>query len=243
MKALRLQLFQETACYKKPLAFKVGETYPLPPYSTVKGMLHALIDAKEFIPMRLSIQGSYDTILVDYQTHYFFKKADSNEIPLVLDGFAGQHSFTEMTKMPLYIHMLYNVHLLIHLEAEDQVLEKIINAIENRDNYVSLGRWEDLVRFDEYKIVSVSKLMGEEELKYNAYVPVSLIPEEKRYIPYRLNWKYQIKSGVRKWEKINVGYLHAGQSFNANDLVDNFDRYLVDEDNNLIFYHIDKEQN
>ena len=35
MKILKLKLFQETACYKKPFAFKVAETYPLPPYSTV----------------------------------------------------------------------------------------------------------------------------------------------------------------------------------------------------------------
>ncbi len=62
MAVLRLKLFQETACYKKPLAFKVSETYPLPPYSTVKGMLHALVDATEFIPMRISVQGTYDTI-------------------------------------------------------------------------------------------------------------------------------------------------------------------------------------
>lgn len=35
MKVLKLKLFQETACYKKPFAFKVAETYPLPPYSTI----------------------------------------------------------------------------------------------------------------------------------------------------------------------------------------------------------------
>lgn len=35
MKILRLKLFQESACYKKPFAFKVAETYPLPPYSTI----------------------------------------------------------------------------------------------------------------------------------------------------------------------------------------------------------------
>ncbi|KPC99014.1 CRISPR-associated protein [Geobacillus sp. BCO2] len=79
MKALRLKLFQETACYKKPFASKVAETYPLPPYSTVKGMIHALLRADRFIPMRLSVQGEYEAKLLDYQRHYFLK----NEMSLL----------------------------------------------------------------------------------------------------------------------------------------------------------------
>ena len=55
MRALRLDLFQETACYKKPFALKISETYPLPPYSTVNGMLHKLLDAKEYIPINICI--------------------------------------------------------------------------------------------------------------------------------------------------------------------------------------------
>lgn len=46
MKYLKMKLFQETACYKKPFAFKVAETYPLPPYSTVIGMFHKILVAK-----------------------------------------------------------------------------------------------------------------------------------------------------------------------------------------------------
>ena len=53
MKALKLGLYQETVCYKKPYAFKVTETYPLPPYSTVIGFLHNVINATEYNPMRM----------------------------------------------------------------------------------------------------------------------------------------------------------------------------------------------
>ena len=69
MKILKLKLFQESACYKKPFAFKVSETYPLPPYSTVIGMFHKIIGAKsgEYYPMNISIQGDYESIFSDYQ--------------------------------------------------------------------------------------------------------------------------------------------------------------------------------
>ena len=46
MKILKLKLYQETACYKKPFATKVAETYPLPPYSTIIGMFHKILQAE-----------------------------------------------------------------------------------------------------------------------------------------------------------------------------------------------------
>src|SRR5690625_648903 len=109
MKALRIKAFQETACYTKPFANKVTETYPLPPYSTVKGMIHAVMDAKELIPFSLSIQGKYETIIVDYRKTYLFKNKKFN-MPIILDGLATETpTIDNMTAMPLYSHMLYNV--------------------------------------------------------------------------------------------------------------------------------------
>lgn len=225
-KTLRLDLYQETACYKKPLAFKVGETYPLPPYSTVKGMIHALIDATEFIPMRISVQGSYDSQIIDYQSHYFFKKTNVNEFPLVMDGLFSGYEFSNMTTMPLYTHLLYDVFLIIHIEAEEEIIEKIIAAIESGKS-ISLGRWEDLVRIDNYEIVEV-KQNNRGKNKKNAFVPISQIDRRLPYIPYNLNWKYEIKNGVRTWEKIKVGYVQTGQPF-RNCLVDQYD--------DLVFYN------
>ena len=40
-KAIRLQCFQNLANYRKPSSFIIKETFPLPPYSTVLGMIHA----------------------------------------------------------------------------------------------------------------------------------------------------------------------------------------------------------
>lgn len=233
MKTLRLKLFQETACYKKPFAFKVGETYPLPPYSTVKGMLHAILEATDFIPMRISIQGTYDTMMIDYQTYYFFKRREVKELPLVLDGLAERPDFQEMTTMPIYSHMLYGVNLVIHVAAEEPVLEEIITGIETRGQHLSLGRWEDLVRVDEYKMVDTIPLAdGEEvELGKDAYIPLSVMPATCNYVPYRLNWKYEIKNNIRQWEKINVGYVRGGVSLRS-------EPYMVDEDEgNPIIYH------
>lgn len=212
MKALRLKLFQETACYKKPLAFKVGETYPLPPYSTVKGFAHALLEANQFIPMRISVQGCYESKLVDYQTHYLFKKQNVDEFPLVTDGLGNQpYVYQHMTKMPLYMHLLYRVKLLLHISADVNILEELQQRIIYADEHLSLGRREDLVRVDECEITEIQELEKELMLPMNAYIPRHYL-KYKSYVPYLLNWKYEIQNGVRRWEKIPVGYVPKGHS-------------------------------
>ena len=57
MKAIRVKLYQESASYRKLTSFKVKETYPLPPYSTVIGMVHSLCGYKEYKEMQISVQG------------------------------------------------------------------------------------------------------------------------------------------------------------------------------------------
>lgn len=231
MKALRLRLFQETACYKKSFAFKVGETYPLPPYSTVKGWLHALLEADQLIPMQLSVQGRYEAKMLDYQNHYFIKKRESQEYPIVLDGLPDvTYNFSDMTKMPLYIHLLYHVELLIHVVAEKEILEQMIQRIETTGTHFSLGRWEDLARLDEYCLVNLEELVEPKEIHYDVYVPVERLSIDTPSIPYRLNWTYMIKNGVRHWNTVDVGYVPKGVTFEPGDA-------LVDSDGELVFLY------
>jgi CRISPR-associated protein Cas5t len=232
MRVLRLRLFQETACYRKSFAFKVGETYPLPPYSTVKGWLHALLDADRLIPMQISIQGSHEAKILDYQSYYFFKKHDTSEIPIILDGLVGiKHDFKDMTQMPIYVHLLYNIELLLHVACEEEILKQLIYRLKTTSIHHSLGRWEDLVRMDEYCLVELAELDSAKPITYDAYIPIEQIDayyESKRFIPYRLNWTYEIRNGVRKWDTVDVGYISKGTDFREGEA-------LVDEEGELAF--------
>lgn len=201
MRALRLDLFQETVCYKKPFVLKISETYPLPPYSTINGMLHKLLDAKEYIPINISIQGSYESIVNNYQTTYFYKKK-------------------EVTTMPMNQHMLLNVKLMIHINAQDDILDKIYERFLNLDEHLSLGRKEDLVRIDDIKFVDVKKyeVDNDSEEDYDNYelsqydikMPI-YVPKAKDYdlsgISYRLNNYYL---NERSWNKIDTLYVESG---------------------------------
>ena len=119
MKILKLKLYQETACYKKPFATKVAETYPLPPYSTVIGMFHKILQAQpgEYFPMNISIQGSYEGIFSTYQNLRMYKGKD------------------KVTSMPRNVHQLLNVNLIIHVQAKDDIIDsiKILKDIKEVD--------------------------------------------------------------------------------------------------------------
>lgn len=192
MKYLKMKLFQETACYKKPFAFKVAETYPLPPYSTVIGMLHKILQAKpgEYFPMSISIQGRYESIFSNYQTLRMFK---------------GKN---QVTSMPRNVHQLLNVELIIHVQAEDEIIDKLYqNVIQGKESF-TLGRNEDLVRVDEIKIIAEPEVSSGMIDKYNAYIPEYMQEKENiRGISYRLNTTYRIVNELRKWDKVNVKYI------------------------------------
>ncbi len=214
LKILKIKLFQETACYKKPFAFKVAETYPLPPYSTVIGMFHKIIGAKsgEYFPMNLSIQGEYESIFSNYQNLRMYKGK-------------GQ-----VTAMPRNVHQLLNVNLVIHMKAEDSVVDKIYNNIIQGKETFTLGRNEDLVRVDDIKIIAEPKMTeGNIINRYDAYIPVYL-EDEITGINYRLNTTYIIEKDLRKWDKVDVKYVekHSQQGL---------EEVLQDEEGDYIFWY------
>lgn len=200
MKALKLRLYQETACYKKPFAYKVTETYPLPPYSTVIGLLHKVLGAEsgEYFPMDISVQGTYEGIFNTYNTTLFYKA-------------------NNVTSMPLNVHMLLGVSLIIHVKAEEDTITRIIEGFKNSGEVFTLGRNEDLVRLDSIEMVELREVtLGRRNnesypLKHNIYIPYSYELENEG-ISYKLPKRYRIVKGLRRWDKVQVKYVEHGNS-------------------------------
>ena len=215
MKILKLNLFQETACYKKPLALKVAETYPLPPYSTIIGMLHKILQAKpgEYFDMNISVQGEYESIFTNYQNLRMYKGKD------------------KVTSMPRNVHQLLNINLVIHVQAEDEVIDKIYQNIVNGKETFSLGRNEDMVRIDGIKYVQNIEQVRRDQANRNAYVPLEKLGEDMPGINYNLNTVYHITpDNLRKYEKVKVKYIEE----DSNILLKNV---LKDEDGDYIIFY------
>ena len=250
MKSIRLKLKQNLVNYKLPTSFQLKETYPLPPYSTVIGMVHNTCNYIEYKPMKISVQGKYHSKVNDLATRYEFKNG------MTFDASRHQIKVGEygISRGVSNVELLSDVELVIHIVPEDEnLIEEIFNAFKAPREYISLGRREDLVVVDEVKIVEISEeRIKDENLRidrdYRAYVPVEIIDKKKVFVEgnidtiqykgtmYNLTKDYvSVNYGstkspkfFRKWNKIKVHYV-------SNIVASRRRAITVDEDSYMVF--------
>ena len=141
----------------------------------------------------------------------------------------------KVTSMPRNVHQLLNVDLIIHVQAEDDVIDKIYKNIINGTETFTLGRNEDIVRIDEIKVLKNVKEVDEAKIKINAYVP-EWIDNEIEGINYRLNTTYKIKNDIRQWNKVNVKYIEKYTNKGIEEI-------LQDEDGDNIYFYSERMPN
>ena len=249
MKSIRLKLKQNLVNYKLPTSFQLKETYPLPPYSTVIGMVHNTCNYIEYKPMKISVQGKYHSKVNDLATRYEFKNG------MTFDASRHQIKVGEygISRGVSNVELLSDVELVIHIVPEDEnLVEEIFNAFKTPYEYISLGRREDLVVVDEVKIVEISEeRIKDENLRidrdYRAYVPVEIIDKKKVFVEgsvdtiqykgtmYNLTKDYiSVNYGsakspkfFRKWNKIKVHYVSNIVASRRRAITVDEDRYMV----------------
>jgi CRISPR-associated protein Cas5t len=90
--------------------------------------------------------------------------------------------YRSLTTSLKYYEILDDIHLIIHIRAEECVMEDILNNIYNLK---SIGRSEDFVEVIEAKFVELSEEYKEEygdfESKYSAYLDTNLVHNETIY--------------------------------------------------------------
>ena len=249
MKSVRLKLKQNLVNYKLPTSFQLKETYPLPPYSTVIGMVHNTCNYIEYKPMKISVQGKYHSKVNDLATRYEFKNG------MTFDASRHQIKVGEygISRGVSNVELLSDVELVIHIVPEDEnLIEEIFNAFKAPREYISLGRREDLVVVDEVKIVEISEeRIKDENLRidrdYRAYVPVEIIDKKKVFVEgsvdtiqykgtmYNLTKDYvSVNYGstkspkfFRKWNKVKVHYVSNIVASRRRAITIDEDRYMV----------------
>lgn len=248
MKAIRLKIEQELVNYKVPTSFQLKETYPLPPYSTVIGMIHNLCAFDKYEEMDISIQGFYNSKVNDLFTRYEFKpgmKFDKGRHQLETSGYGVCRGIATS-------ELLSEVELLIHIVPKDKnLISKIEKSLKFPIEYPTLGRREDLAIIKEVKIVEINlvELMENFEIhkNYCAYIPLKYIENEDVYLKnkyslknigtrYKINKEYtKIDYGTkgkekifRKWGKI-VEVIYSSSILSGED-----SEILLDEDGNIV---------
>ena len=248
MKGIRIKIYQEVANYKKPTSSQLKESYPLPPYSTVIGLVHNLCRFSEYQDMDISIQGKYHSKHNDLYTRYEFQPGMKYE--------SGRHQLKVgdygVGRGVATAEILSDIELLIHIVPKDQnLIETIKTSFEFPREYPSLGRREDILTIQEVKTVNINENELDEDMilrkNYNAYIPSEYIKDKSVVLSdsqqisshgtrFNLPKNYHIEkynSGknqklFRKWDKVEVVY-------GSNIIATEDSTILMDEDGNVAF--------
>ena len=214
MRAIRIECFQNLANYRKPTSFLIKETYPLPPYSTVIGMVHAACGFESYHPMKVSIQGTNRGTVSDLYTRYSFTAGTRFE--------EGRHQLCVHDREDYgifkgigYAELVCENHMLLHIVPADEDFETVLYGLKHPARYPSLGRYEDLLDMEKIEAVNLKKSRSA-ITRMDIYIPIPEKTEENEWnvveetggwelyggTIYTLNKEYEITGkGRRRWKK------------------------------------------
>lgn len=228
-RAIRVKCFQNLVNYKKPSSFIIKETFPLPPYSTVLGMIHAACGYTEFHPMKLCIQGTNSGTVSELYTRYSFSagtKYEEGRHQICVEDGERYGIFRGIAN----VELVCDNDMVIHVIPEEDDFEKVYNSLKYPPRYLSLGRYEDLLDIERVDIVNIHQ-EDEVEIKRDMYIPMSYGIElgDRRGTIYNLTKEYEItKQGLRRWKKENgrvkAYYCSGGVVIDEGAYVDDFEK-------------------
>jgi CRISPR-associated protein Cas5t len=212
-KAIKLRIYKDMVNYKTPTSFQLRESFPLPPYSTVIGMVHNACGFTTYMPMAVSVQGSYFSKVNNYQIFYYFHPSNKYE-PERHQSFVESKALNRkigITRATAHVELLIDVNLVLHIRMEDPAMhDHVFRCLKNPPEYISLGRREDIAYLEEIKTVEVAAKSFPEAmaLKNNIYIPSEWAGEgEFPGTIYDLNVTYTVGSnGFRQWRRQRVVY-------------------------------------
>lgn len=233
MKAVRIKLYQNMVNYRRELSYGYVQTYPLPTPSMVKGMAHAILNLDSYHSLKISIQGSYASVVTNMQKVYKFDRDRASRPNNPYDLVVGNSKKTA-THGVMFVDEIVDIELLLHVSFDEEYLsEQLLEAV--RQKTVILGRNEDIARvdFEGTSLVDILPSDNGYRLPYNMYLnPEICRNEQLEGTYYRLPFYYEPVSSFN--DKRIFKYTDAVYIAKGNKLEDS--EVLVDSDGNLVSF-------
>ncbi len=199
-KILFLEIFQPFAQYRNPFTFYYAQSYPLPPKSTIIGMLQNATDKyydEQLWNLEVSAHGGFESVFWNYQSLIMgeieLRKSSerpvpyNQKLPLYGRGLKSQ-------RYPTSQQELFNGHLYIFIKGEENLIEEIKSSIELPKKVLSLGRSEDVIFIKKVEVCELTESFVKKDiwLTYPTYIKSKIKLNEKKF-PIR-NEKYPVFS-------------------------------------------------
>ncbi|MBE8538703.1 CRISPR-associated protein Cas5 [Geoglobus acetivorans] len=212
-KTLYIEIFQPFAQYRNPFTFYYAQSYPLPPKSTLIGMLQNATNdfyghkfgIENWWSLKTSIHGGFETVFWNYQQMIkgeiaigdvgLINKHDRN--PLGKTWHPLYHSAITAQRTPVYQQELFNGHIHVFLRGNKEILEKIESSLNVPNKVLYLGRSEDVVFVKKAEFVDGVENTAKKSLwlTYPTYIRKEIRHEngERKEFPMK-NQKYPVYS-------------------------------------------------
>jgi len=232
---IRIKALQTMVNYRNPTSFLIRESYPLPPYSTVVGMIHNVCGFDSWRPMCVSVQGQTHGITSDVFVRYSFGnkqwKIDKGKPRKCYLTFSVGEKLIGVSRGIAHTELLGDVELVLHIHPEcTEDFEPILYGLKNPRVYPSLGRHEDLLDITSIDVVNM-ETREEVELRNDMFVPVSVLKgTENDSLPgtiYLLHKEFEYDSNKRRRWKDTIETRFIGGKFYEDNYLYNF---TADED-------------
>ena len=159
MRAVRIKAYQNMVSYRMPSSAVIKESYPLPPYSSVIGMVHAACGFQKYVPMQVSIQGNTASHVSELYTKYEFGRYTKYENGRHNVKLQNGTDILGMTRGMGNVELLTDVELVLHIiPEEDGMVDAIADGLRYPKSYLALGRWEDLIRIDDVQVCELQQV-------------------------------------------------------------------------------------
>ncbi|WP_461828944.1 type I-B CRISPR-associated protein Cas5b [Aquifex sp.] len=207
MEVLKFELSSPCATFRVPFSIKGIETYPLPPYSTIIGLIYTCLGRKwEGEKFSVSVQGNFEAIFRDYIRFRKYNKKDK-----------------ELETLPLQVPRLYKLNCVVHIYSENnELLKEFEEGLKKPKVYPFLGGGEYPVFINNVKILKASVQETEGETEYSAFVPINKksIFLETAGIHFRIPYFCTRKEGERECEWVDVYYFQRGTLYEGEIILD-----------------------
>jgi len=212
---LYIELFQPYAQYRNPFTFYYAQTYPLPPKSTIVGMLQNAVgdwygnkhglDAW-WSNLKISVHGGFESYFWNYQQlikgDLYLKEGQLwNKVKVkkkIVERLVYNANGIKAQRTPVYQQELFNGRLFIFLRGDKDLLNEIKDALEKPKKVLYLGRSEDIifirkVEFEPAK--SFTNVKGDLRLQYPTYLKADGFPiKNQKYPVYSIPVKVVFKN-------------------------------------------------
>lgn len=203
-KVIRMECHQNMVNYRKPTSFLIKETYPLPPYSTVIGMVHKACGFTTPHEMDVSVQGTSSSTLADLYARYSFgtRYEADHQYAYVVNGDKGKIG---IFKGIANTELIAEIDLILHILPKDEDFNAVWEGLCRPCCYPALGRHEDLLDIRSLTVTEVAESDDEVELGHDIYAPVSADDDKEDFSGtlYTLNKTFTVdpKTNLRRWSK------------------------------------------